>query len=126
MTVGGMRPLKPAEPVCNLSYYEAETFATCVGARLPTESEWDHAAATLPVQGRFVEDGWLHPRPAPETTGGLRQIFGDLWEWTGFAYLPYPGYRPPRGHWANTTASSCAARWSYGAAPAPPRPTTSG
>ena len=97
MTVGGMRPLKPAEPVCNLSYYEAETFATWVGARLPTESEWDHAAATLPVQGRFVEDGWLHPRPAPETTGGLRQMFGDLWEWTGFAYLPYPGYRPPEG-----------------------------
>lgn len=97
MTLGGMRALNPAEPACHLSYYEAEAFATWAGARLPTELEWEHAAATLPVQGRFVEDGWLHPRPAPEATGGLRQMFGDLWEWTGSAYLPYPGYRPPPG-----------------------------
>lgn len=97
MTLGGMRPLNPAEPVCHLSYYEAEAFATWSGARLPTEPEWEHAAATLPVQGRFVEDGWLHPRPAPEAHDTLRQMFGDVWEWTGSAYLPYPGYRPPPG-----------------------------
>jgi ergothioneine biosynthesis protein EgtB len=97
MTLGGMRALNPAEPACHLSYYEAEAFATWAGARLPTELEWEHAAATLPVQGGFVEDGWLHPRPAPEATGGLRQMFGDLWEWTGSAYLPYLGYRPPPG-----------------------------
>jgi ergothioneine biosynthesis protein EgtB len=97
MTLAGLRPLNPAEPVCHLSYYEADAFATWAGRRLPTEAEWEHAAATLPVQGRFVEDGWLHPRPAPDATDGLRQMFGDVWEWTGSAYLPYPGYRPPSG-----------------------------
>ncbi|MGE5154284.1 MAG: ergothioneine biosynthesis protein EgtB [Bdellovibrio bacteriovorus] len=99
MTLGGLRPLNPAEPVCHVSYYEAEAFATWAGARLPSEVEWEHAAGTLPVAGRFVEDGWLHPRPAPEAQAqdGLRQMFGDLWEWTGSAYLPYPGYRPPPG-----------------------------
>lgn len=70
MTLGGMRALKPAEPACHLSYYEAEDFATWAGARLPAELELEHAAATLPVQGGFVEDGWLHPRPAPDATGG--------------------------------------------------------
>ncbi len=97
MTLGGLRPLNPAEPVCHVSYYEADAFATWAGRRLPTEAEWEHAAASLPVEGNFVDDGWLHPRPAPGADGGLRQLFGDVWEWTGSAYLPYPGYRPPAG-----------------------------
>ena len=97
MTLGGMRSLNPAQPVCHISYYEAEAFATWAGGRLPSEAEWEHAAATLPIAGRFVEEGWLHPRPAPHADGGLRQMFGDVWEWTGSAYLPYPGYRPPPG-----------------------------
>ncbi len=99
MTLGGMRPLNPAEPVCHLSYYEAEAFATWAGARLPTEAEWEHAARGLPPAGRFVEDDWLHPRPAPDPADAreLRQMFGDVWEWTGSAYLPYPGYRAPAG-----------------------------
>jgi len=97
MTLGGPRPLNPAEPVCHLSYYEADAFAAWAGRRLPTEAEWEHAAAGLPVEGNFVDDGWLHPRAAPEAGAGLRQMFGDVWEWTGSAYLPYPGYRPPAG-----------------------------
>ena len=97
MTLGGPRPLNPAEPVCHLSYYEADAFAAWAVRRLPTEAEWEHAAAGLPVEGNFVDDGWLHPRAAPEAGAGLRQMFGDVWEWTGSAYLPYPGYRPPAG-----------------------------
>ncbi|MBK1720946.1 ergothioneine biosynthesis protein EgtB [Thiocystis violacea] len=96
MTLAGMRPLNPAEPVCHVSYYEAEAFATWAGKRLPTEAEWEHAAAEVTVAGNFVDDGWLHPRPAGDEPG-LKQLFGDVWEWTGSAYLPYPGYRAPAG-----------------------------
>jgi ergothioneine biosynthesis protein EgtB len=101
MTLGGMRPLNPAEPVCHVSYYEADAFATWAGKRLPTEAEWEHAAKGRAVTGNFVADGYLHPRPAARGTedqgGGLRQLFGDVWEWTASAYLPYPGYRAAAG-----------------------------
>ncbi|MBK1645642.1 hypothetical protein CKO25_13495 [Thiocapsa imhoffii] len=101
MTLGGMRPLNPAEPVCHVSYYEADAFATWSGRRLPSEAEWEHAAAGYLVEGNFVEDQLLHPRPVPmqasaEATS-LMQVFGDVWEWTASAYLPYPGYRPVAG-----------------------------
>jgi ergothioneine biosynthesis protein EgtB len=99
MTLGGMRPLDPAEPASHLSYYEADAFATWAGRRLPTEAEWEHAAVGVPVEGNFVDAGWLQPRPAgPQVIAGTpRQLFGDCWEWTASAYLPYPGYRQPAG-----------------------------
>ncbi len=99
MTLGGLRALNPAEPVCHVSYFEAEGFARWAGKRLPTEAEWEAAAASEPVLGNFVDSGRLHPMPAParDASGGLRQLFGDCWEWTGSAYLAYPGYRPPAG-----------------------------
>jgi ergothioneine biosynthesis protein EgtB len=99
MTLGGLRALSPAEPVCQLSYFEADAFARWAGKRLPTEAEWEAAAARRPVTGNFVDTGRLHPSPAPARTpaGGLRQLFGDCWEWTASAYLAYPGYRPPAG-----------------------------
>jgi len=95
MTLGGMRPLNPAEPVAHLSYYEAEAYAAWAGRRLPTEAEWERAAAGCSMDGVFLDDDGLHPRPAQGT--GLTQMFGDLWEWTASAYAPYPGYRPPKG-----------------------------
>ncbi|MBK5963015.1 hypothetical protein CCR95_02630 [Thiocystis minor] len=98
MTLSGMRPLNPAEPVCHVSYYEADAFATWAGKRLPTESEWERVAVDQPLSGNFVDAGWLHPRPAAPAEGdGPRQLFGDVWEWTGSAYLPYPGYRAAPG-----------------------------
>ena len=95
MTLGGLRPLNPAEPVCHVSYYEAEAFARWAGRRLPSEAEWEHAAAGRALSGTFVDDGRFHPAPA--AAGALQQLFGDCWEWTGSAYLAYPGYRAADG-----------------------------
>ena len=93
MTLAGMQPLDLAQPVCHVSYYEALAFAHWKGARLPTEAEWEVAAATVPVRGHFLEEEDFQPRP-PADEEGLAQMHGTLWEWTGSAYLPYPGYRP--------------------------------
>jgi ergothioneine biosynthesis protein EgtB len=94
----GLHPVEPAEPVCHVSYYEAEAFARWAGARLPTEAEWEAAAGPAdPASGNQLDGpGPARPRPAPEGRG-LRQLFGDVWEWTGSAYLPYPGFRPEPG-----------------------------
>jgi ergothioneine biosynthesis protein EgtB len=97
LTLSGRRALRPEEPVCHVSYYEADAFARWSGARLPTEFEWERAAAALPVEGNFAEDGRLHPGPAVRRADAPVQLFGDVWEWTGSPYVPYPGYRPPAG-----------------------------
>jgi len=92
-TVAGRRRLEPAAPVAHLSYYEADAFARWAGARLPTEAEWEHAAAVEPRAGNFSDAGRLHPAPVGREPG----FWGDVWEWTASAYLAYPGYRTPEG-----------------------------
>ncbi|MDQ3040674.1 MAG: ergothioneine biosynthesis protein EgtB, partial [Pseudomonadota bacterium] len=91
-TLGSMRDIDPHAPVCHLSYYEADAFARWAGARLPTEAEWEHAAAQRPVRGNFAESDALHPRVG-QGGSGVQQMFGDVWEWTSSAYMPYPGFR---------------------------------
>lgn len=98
-TLEGEQPLEPDAPVCHLSYYEADAFARWSEARLPTEQEWECVAASEPLSGNFLDSGQLGPRAAPanqEPTGAqaMQQLFGDVWEWTASAYLPYPGFRP--------------------------------
>ncbi len=91
-TLGGQREIVDAAPVSHISWYEADAFARWAGARLPTEAEWESFAATQPSTGNFLDSGFVQPVPA---TGS--QVFGDVWEWTGSAYLPYPGYKPLGG-----------------------------
>jgi ergothioneine biosynthesis protein EgtB len=97
-TLSGLRPVNDAEPVCHVSYFEADAYARWAGARLATEQEWEVASAAVPVAGNLADAGVYHPTPAPAAAPeGLAQMFGDAWEWTGSGYLPYPGYRPPPG-----------------------------
>lgn len=99
MTLSGMRKLNMAEPVCHVSYYEADAFARWAGCRLPREEEWEVASSSVSVDGNFVETGLFHPRPAVpgEDSQGPFQMFGDVWEWTQSPYSPYPRFRPAPG-----------------------------
>ncbi len=93
-TLTGSRPIDRHEPVCHVSFYEADAYATWAGKRLATEFEWERAAGNRPIEGNF--DG-LHPSNAGPSNGEIRQLFGDCWEWTESAYRPYPGFRPVDG-----------------------------
>ena len=97
-TLSGMRPVDETEPVTHVSHFEADAFANWKGARLPTEFEWERAAAGLPIDGNFVEAERYQPAPvAAQADAKLSQMFGDVWQWTRSAYLPYPGYRAAPG-----------------------------
>ena len=106
LEVGDLLAIDLDEPVCHVSFYEADAFATWKarsaeqfrGARLPSEAEWEAAAEQLgfePARGNLLEDETYHPVAAPAP--GWSQSAGDLWEWTSSSYSPYPGYRPAAG-----------------------------
>ena len=84
-------------PVCHLSFFEADAYARHAGHRLPTEFEWEHAAAqATTAAANMLESNHLHPTPATAHPG-LQQIYGDVWEWTASGYTGYPGYKPLPG-----------------------------
>ncbi|HET6148404.1 MAG TPA: ergothioneine biosynthesis protein EgtB [Polyangia bacterium] len=107
LTFAGMQPVAAADPVTHLSYYEADAYARWAGARLPTEAEWEVAAApratsgsAAGAEGNLLESGWLRPLPAAGSAvsgGDVAQLFGDVWEWTQSPYTPYPGFRAAPG-----------------------------
>ncbi|MDQ2867630.1 MAG: ergothioneine biosynthesis protein EgtB [Verrucomicrobiota bacterium] len=121
-TLSGFRRIDENEPVTHVSYSEADAFANWSGARLPTEFEWERAAAGLKIEGNFVDSERFHPAVIPSAAEGsrresikatspgslgsdrndnaadrLHQMFGDVWEWTRSSYAPYPGYRAEPG-----------------------------
>ncbi len=98
-TLEGRKPVVDSEPVVHVSHYEADAFARWAGARLPTEFEWEHAAASIGTVGDTAEPTEprrLHPRRADDS-GALVQLDTDAWQWTASAYLPYPRFTPPPG-----------------------------
>jgi ergothioneine biosynthesis protein EgtB len=90
----GRRAIDPAAPVTHISFFEADAYASWAGARLPTEAEWERAARDADPAGGNQMDGAGPVEPRPSSDRGW---FGDVWEWTGSAYRPYPGFRPADG-----------------------------
>lgn len=92
-TLSGMQKLNLSQPVCHVSFYEANAFANWKGLRLPTEAELEHVLQRRSLDGNFVESLTLHPVESAEGN----TWFGNAWQWTQSAYQPYPGFRPLEG-----------------------------
>jgi ergothioneine biosynthesis protein EgtB len=96
-TLSGAREIAINEPVTHISYYEADAFARWKGCRLPTEQEWELACGDREISGNFVDQNIFHPLALQNNSQELKQMFGDVWEWTQSSYSPYPGYKPLPG-----------------------------
>ena len=105
-THAGWRERDPEAPVCHISYYEADAFAAWAGARLPTEFEWEAIAQGHDPRAGNQLDGAAPPLP----TGG-KGLFGDCWQFTRSAYLPYPRFAPAEGAVGEYNGKFMAGQW---------------
>jgi ergothioneine biosynthesis protein EgtB len=96
-TLAGWRDIDGNAPVCHVSYYEADAFARWAGARLPTEAEWEIAAAATPIAGNLLDSEYLQPVAATHAAQSIQQLWGDVWEWCASSYSAYPGFKPLSG-----------------------------
>ena len=103
-TLSGLRAVDTAEPVCHVSFFEADAYAKWAAKRLPREAEWERFAADAvtggDLEGNFADQGHFHPVPGKAAQGTetqALQVFGDVWEWTASPYTAYPGYRADGG-----------------------------
>ena len=98
-TLRGMVEIDPHTPICHINYFEADAYARWANARLPREAEWEQAASSIAIDGNFLDSHALHPLALREDPpdGAPAQMFGDVWEWTQSAYLPYPGFKTAKG-----------------------------
>lgn len=99
-TLHGLKKIVLEEPVAHISYYEADAYAKWKNKRLLTEMEWEYAVNQFhlnPQEGNYLENLQFHPEPAKRKSETFHQTYGDLWEWTRSAYLPYPGFKEREG-----------------------------
>jgi dimethylhistidine N-methyltransferase len=98
MTLSGLRPVDLHAPVTHISFYEADAYARWCGKRLPTEPEWEHAHAVAgDAKGNLSASRYYRPLAAQDRSAALKQMIGDVWEWTASPYAPYPGFAPLSG-----------------------------
>jgi len=98
MGLHGLQPVEPAAPVVHVSFFEADAFARWAGKRLPSEFEWETAVRGHPEAGNMLGHGALRPLAAQANgASGLKQMYGDVWEWTQSPYSPYPGFKAAAG-----------------------------
>ena len=126
-TLSGLRSMAPSEPVCHISFFEADAFARWSKARLPTEREWESAAQNLKIQGRFVEESAFHPLPFPKKpTIDLRRCSGMSGSGLRATIRLIPAISRWKARWVNTTVSSCAINTCFAVGPVSPRNRISG
>ena len=109
-TLHGLQPRHPHQPVCHLSGYEADAYASWAGARLPTEFEWEFAANTQAFSSPGFDPQKLQPAPA-NGDEPLLQLYSDCWQWTGSAYRPYPGFKASAGAIGEYNGKFMANQW---------------